>query len=80
MLILLPFLIILRTNAVSAFTAASILFHANAVVPIHVTSCSDKDSNGDDRIRGDGKKGYKFGDLTASIIGKNGKDYRKPTN
>jgi hypothetical protein len=46
-------------------------FHAHDVLPpqLYVTSSiSDKDGNDDDTS---GKKGYKFGDLTARIIGKN---------
>ena len=78
---LLLFLLILRTDAVSAFVTPSILFHAHDVLPpqLYVTSSiSDKDGNDDDTS---GKRGYKFGDLTARIIGKNvekitGKPYK----
>jgi len=80
-------LFLIRTDAVSAFFTPSILlFHAaqhHVLPPLHATtSSSDKDGNGDDRIiGGNNKKGYKFGDLTARIIGKNvekitGKPYK----
>ena len=84
-------LFLIRTDdAVSAFFTPSILFRAarhHVLPPLHATtSSSDKDSNGDDTTTstsssGDGKKGYKFGDLTARIIGKNvekitGKPYK----
>lgn len=83
---LLLLLFLIRTDAVSAFFTPSTLFHAaqhHVLPPLHATtSSSNKDSNGDDRIiGGNSKKGYKFGDLTARIIGKNvekitGKPYK----